>query len=134
AGDEGEVARAASRDEPGAPPADETGTDRAVTAAQRAGSGRRGRAYRGHAALTAGGRIRVPAEGCPRRCQTPIRTAWAPARMAVAAARSLAAMPSVAAPNSMRVSMSPAATDACTVPSTVTPGPSDPNSSASAWR
>src|SRR5438128_2052619 len=134
ASDEVEVAGAVLRDERGAVPGDEAGTDRGVHAKQRAGRRRRrGRGCRGHAALTAGGRIRVPAEGCASRCQSPIRTAWAPARMAVAAARSLAAMPSVAAPSSMRVSISPAATDACTVPSTVTPGTSDTNSSSVAW-
>src|SRR5207302_1137167 len=133
AGDEIEVAGAVLRDELDTVPGDEAGTDRGVNAEQRAGRGRRGRGGGGHAALTAGGRIRVPAAGCTSRCQSPIRTAWAPARMAVAAARSLAAMPSVAAPNSIRVSMSPAATDGCTVPSTVTPGTSDTNSSSAAW-
>src|SRR5881296_3662923 len=53
--------------------------------------------------------------------------------MAAAAARSLAAMPSVAAPSSISVSISPAATADCTAPSTRTPGTSETNSSSAAW-
>src|SRR5256885_15769298 len=94
AGDEVEVAGAVLRDELRAGPGDQAGTDRGVNAEQRVGRGRRrGRGCRGHAALTAGGRMRVPAAGGPRPGPAPVPAAWGAARVAGAGARGLAPLP-----------------------------------------
>src|SRR5256885_4746681 len=108
AGDEVEVAGAVLRDELRAGPGDQAGTDRGVNAEQRVGRGRRrGRGCRGHAALTAGGRMRVPAAGGPRTCPSPIPAAGAPPPVPGAAARRLAPLPAGPAPQPMRGPMSP---------------------------
>src|SRR3989449_8465476 len=107
-GREIEEARAVLRDELRAVPADEPGADAAVHGEQRRRRGRDGRRGRGggggggHAAWTAAERIRVPAEAGPSTCKSPIRTARAPRRIAVAAPRRLGAQPSRAAPGSTR--------------------------------
>src|SRR6185503_18081137 len=130
--DEVEIAGAVFGDQLRAFPRHEQGADSRIHAQQRRSVQLNG----GHAGWVAGGvaRRRVPAVALANMSRSPMRTARTPAPSAWAAARSFAAMPSVAMPDSIIDSTSAAASVGCATPSISTPGMSEAKSNSSACK